>query len=538
MIAMILATGEGAHLSPLTLFMPKPMVPVANKPAMEHSIDLLARNEITNIVASLSAMPDQIENYFGSGQRWGVNLSYSLEKTPLGPAGALKRVEDIFDDTLVVLMGDAITDLDLKAMLSFHRKKKAMVTIAIQPAGQPSASSAMLQLDAENRILQLQESDQTDTEDVLLSSIGVYILEPSILEHIPANTHYDFIHQLFPQLIKNGIPCYGFVSDCYWNDLSSFSKYRAAQTTILTGQIKNVLMPALQIEPGIWKGRNVTIHPSARLLPPLQIGDNTQIGANAEIGPHTVIGSSVIVEEDATVAGSVVLEGTYVGKLVNVQDSVVNRNCLINVPSNTSIFVSDHFLLGEVSQGAATHSLEQALGWLVALATLILSLPLWLVTAVVALFAGGGALIQKELRATNHPQLNWESGTIGWRAIPVYRFRASPTTPTGRWLRRTNLRDLPGLISVLKGDIALVGTGPLTQAQAEDLAEDWHRQRFLAPAGLSGLWYLNGCQYADGQIPFEEQLIADSYYAATRTLKEDIRIFFQTPAAWIRRLFL
>ncbi len=536
MIAMILAAGVGSRLSPLTLFMPKPMVPVCNKPVMEHIIDLLAQHQINTVVANLNYLPDQIERYFGNGQRWGVNLTYSLERDLLGTAGAVKRVADIFDETFFVLMGDALTDLDLTAMLDFHRKSQAKVTIALHAIEDPSRFG-VVQVDEHGKILRFQEKPKPGTEFSNLASMGLYILEPEILDLIPPDTVYDFGHQLFPLLLEKGIPFYGFTSDCYWSDVGSFSEYRAAQNAMLHGQVKTAMLPGRPAAPSTWLGRNVVIQPNARITAPVLIGDNCQIEAEAEIGPNTVLGNNVIVAEGATVSNSVVLEGTYVGKLVNVQDAVVNRNCLVNVPSNTSVFVADNFLLGEVGEGVVLRGLGRALEWLAGLLAFLLSLPFWPLTFVLALFAGKGPLLHKELRATNNPRLLWESAKVGWRSVSMLRFRADPATPLGRWLERTGLRNLPGLLSVLKGDLALVGTGPLLAEQVAELQDEWQHQRFRVPAGLTGLWYLNGTGQPGGSLPLDEQLIMDSYYAVTHTWQEDVQIFFKTPAAWLRRVF-
>jgi NDP-sugar pyrophosphorylase family protein/lipopolysaccharide/colanic/teichoic acid biosynthesis glycosyltransferase len=536
MMAMILAAGVGSRLSPLTLFMPKPMVPVCNKPVMEHIIDLLAQHQVKTVVANLHYLPDQIERHFGNGQRWGVNLTYSLERSLLGTAGAVKRVADIFDETFLVLMGDAISDLDLTAMLAFHRGSQSKVTIALHEVADPSRFG-VAQVDGHGRIQRFQEKPEPGTQVSNLASMGFYILEPDILDLIPAGTVYDFGRELFPLLLDKGVPFYGYRSNCYWSDVGSFGEYRAAQGAMLNGRLRTALLPGRKVAPGLWQGRNVVIHPKARITAPALIGDNCQVGADAEIGPNAVLGNNVIVAEGATVSGSVVLDGTYVGRLVNVQDAVVNRNCLVNVPSNTSVFVSDNFLLGEVGEDVVLRGVARTMEWLAGFALAVASLPLFLIAFVAALFAGSGTLIERVALATNDPRTLRESARLGWRAVTLHRFRADLSTALGRWLDRTGLRDLPGLIAVLKGDLALVGVGPLTPDQAGELTDEWQQQRFHAPAGLIGLWYLNGAAQPGGKLPLDEQLIVDSYYAVTRTWKEDMRIILKTPGALLRRLF-
>ncbi|MCX6054718.1 MAG: sugar phosphate nucleotidyltransferase [Chloroflexi bacterium] len=535
MIAMILAAGVGTRLSPLTLFMPKPMVPICNKPVMEHIIDLLAQHEIKTVVANLHYLPDQIERYFGNGQRWGVNLTYSLEKDLLGTAGAVKRVADIFEESFFVLMGDAITDLDLTDMMKFHRQNKAKVTLALHPIEDPSCFG-VVQVDKKGRILGFQDRPKAGEERSNLANMGVYIVEPEILDLIPANNAFDFEHQLFPQLLEKEVLLYGYRSECFWSDVGNFSEYRAAQTAMLQGKITTAIVPGRRVAENHWQGRNVNIHANARLVPPVLIGDHCQIEDNAIIGPNSVIGNNVIVAEGATISNSTILNGTYVGKLVNVQDAVVNRNCLVNVPSNTSVYVADNFLLGEVGEGVVIQGLGRAFEWIAGLVLFILSIPIWMVGFVAGLFAGKGPLIEKEVRTTRNPGMLGENGRIPWKAVTTYRFRADPATKAGRWLERTSVRDLPGLLAVLNGNLALVGTGPLSPERIDDLTEEWQRQRFMAPAGVTGLWYNNSINYAEKKMPFEEQLIVDSYYAVTRNGKEDLKIFIKTLGVWIKRI--
>jgi NDP-sugar pyrophosphorylase family protein/lipopolysaccharide/colanic/teichoic acid biosynthesis glycosyltransferase len=532
MIAMILAAGVGSRLNPLTLYMPKPMVPIANKPVMEHIIDLLAKNGITTIVANLNYMPDQIEDYFGSGERWGVNLTYSLERSLMGTAGAVKRVADIFDDTLFVLMGDALTDLDLKAMLEYHRQKQAKVTIALHAVDDPTRFG-VVQVDEQGKILRFQEKPKREEAVSNLVSMGLYILEPEILDLIPAKTVYDFGHQLFPLLLEKGIPFYGYETECYWSDVGSFSEYRASQVAVLDEKLQDMIMPAHKTAPGIWVGKNSSIHPTARLEAPILLGDNVQVGPQAVLGPYATIGSNIIIEEGATISHSTILDGTYVGKLVNVQDAVVNRNCLVNVPTNTSVFVSDQFLLGEANAGQALGGVGRAVEWIGTLLLFMLSLPLWLISLAAALFAGKGPLIEKTVLATNDPRARRETGKISWRSVTVHRLRADSTTAAGRWLTRTGLRNLPAQLAVLRGELSLVGVGWITPEQAATLGEDWQRQRFLVPTGLTGLWYTSV-----GIKTLEEQMIVDTYYAVTHSPQEDIRLFLNTAGAWLKRIFL
>ncbi|MDP3444256.1 MAG: nucleotidyltransferase family protein, partial [Ignavibacteria bacterium] len=197
MKAMILSAGVGSRLFPLTDKLPKPMLPLANKPALEYLVDLCAKNEIKDIRMNLHYLPEEIDTYFQDGKKWNVNISYSLEKNLLGTAGAVKRSENYLDDTFVVLSGDGFTNINLSAMLHFHKKSGAKVTIAVKKVEDPSKFGVVVS-DAEGRIQEFQEKPQKEEAKSDLVNLGIYIIEPEILKLIPKNESYDFGYQLFP----------------------------------------------------------------------------------------------------------------------------------------------------------------------------------------------------------------------------------------------------------------------------------------------------------------------------------------------------
>lgn len=534
MKAMILAAGVGSCLRPLTLFMPRCMVPIANKPVMEYTIGLLARHGVKEIAANLHYLPDQIERYFGDGQRWGVHLTYSLERQLLGSAGAVRRMAEFLaphesGGPFWVLSGDALTDLDLTDMLRYHQEHHALATIALQEVEDPSRYG-VAHLAEDGRVLRFQEKPQGEEPLSKLANLGIYLFEPQILQKIPAGETYDFAHQLFPKLLQEGAGIYGYRAGGYWNKVGNFAEYRQAQGAVLNQRLQGVLLPYRQAEPGVWIGQGVSIHPRARLVPPVLVGDHCQVRAEAIIGPETVLGNQVIVDEAATVMGSTVLEGTYVGRLVKVAEAVANRNCLISVPADASVFVADRFLLGEAGADVVQQGLERAFFWLLALVMFLLSLPLWLPAFGLALLAGRGPLFTAVPCVSADEKAHYQTGRIAWHTVALTHFRADPQTAPGRWLRRLGWDRLPLLLAVLRGELALVGVGPLPPGQADGLGEEWQRQRFLHPAGLTGLWYVN----ADRPMPADEQLIVDGYYAVTRNWRGDLRILWQTPAAWLR----
>jgi len=230
MKALILAAGEGTRLRPLTLDKPKPMLSIAGKPLLEHIITWLSDHGVTQIAINLHHKPDAITNYCGDGARWGVELTYSHEDPILGTAGAVKKLQDYFDDTFVVVYGDVLTDLNLTALIDFHRIYEATATVALYRVKNPSACG-LVGLDTEWRITRFVEKPPPEEVFTDLANAGVLVLEPEVIDYIPQDTFYDFGHDLLPQLLEEGVTMYGYpISDTdYLIDIGTPGKYQQAQ---------------------------------------------------------------------------------------------------------------------------------------------------------------------------------------------------------------------------------------------------------------------------------------------------------------------
>ena len=209
MKAMILSAGAGTRLLPLTLTIPKPMLSITNKPALEHIIDLCKKHNISKIKMNLHYLPEYIDKYFKDGKQFGVDISYSIEKKLLGTAGGIKRVQSFFDETFVVLSGDGFTDIDLSSMLEFHKNSGSKATIAVKEVDDPSKFGVVV-ADSNFKIMSFQEKPKKEDALSKLVNLGIYIFEPEILDLIPPKEEYDFGLQLFPKLLKDKIPFYAF----------------------------------------------------------------------------------------------------------------------------------------------------------------------------------------------------------------------------------------------------------------------------------------------------------------------------------------
>lgn len=237
MKAMILAAGEGTRLRPLTKMIPKPMLPVGGKPLLEHTICWLRSHGIEQLAINLQHAPWLTQAYLGDGSTWGVRITYSLEDSLLGTAGAVKKLQSYFDETFVVVYGDVLTNMDLTALVNFHRSKEGWVTIALYRVENPSACG-LVELDGEGKVLRFVEKPSPEDVFTDLASTGVFALEPHVLDYVPADTLYDFGHDLFPALLTEGIPLYGYPIDAYLVDIGTMERYRQAQLDVREGCLR------------------------------------------------------------------------------------------------------------------------------------------------------------------------------------------------------------------------------------------------------------------------------------------------------------
>ncbi len=311
-----MAGGKGTRLRPLTCGRPKPMVPVINRPMMEHIIMLLKRHNITDICSTLFYMPEVIKEYFGDGTEFNVNMSYFVEETPLGTAGSVKNAEKSLDDTFLVISGDALTDINLQEAIAFHRLKGAIATIILTRVKTPLEYGIVI-TEEDGRIKQFLEKpgwSQVFSDTV---NTGIYILEPEVLSLFDKGEPFDFSKDLFPILLKKGAPLYGYVSTGYWSDIGNIDQYRESHYDFLNGKI-DLPLDGIQIQRGVWLGNNVVISGDVEIEGPVWIGNNVRIKKGTRISSHNVIGNNVIIDERSTVKRSIIWNDTYVGREVQL----------------------------------------------------------------------------------------------------------------------------------------------------------------------------------------------------------------------------
>ncbi len=319
-----MAGGEGTRLRPLTSMRPKPMVPIVNQPVMEHILGLVKHHGITEVVATLAFMPQVIEDYFGDGDEWGIDISYAIEESPLGTAGSVKNAAEALTETFIVISGDALTDINLTEVIEFHKAKGGAVTIALKRVPDPLEFGVVI-TDDDGKIERFLEKPSWGQVFSDTINTGIYVVEPLVFDYIPEGIPFDFSSELFPLLMKNGHDLYGCVVDGYWADVGSLEGYVEVHRDILDGKAM-IYIPGAKTKDDSWIGPGADIHPSAVLSSKVVIGANTTVRADAKIGPYTVIGDNCLVGVDAEIDHTIVWNDAFVGKNSHVDGAVLCRS--------------------------------------------------------------------------------------------------------------------------------------------------------------------------------------------------------------------
>jgi len=313
MKALILAGGQGTRLRPLTRYTPKPVVPLVNRPFALYQIELLRRCGITDITFSVNYQPDKIADALGDGSPHGVNINYIEEPQPMGTGGAYRYAMDGCREPVIVLNGDILTDVDLASLIAYHNENSSVATISLVRVADPSRYG-VVELAANGSVRRFIEKPKGKIEQDTINA-GIYILEPSVLTSIPANTNQSFEYDVFPKLLENGAPFFGRVlGSAYWRDIGTLESYLAAHTDLLAGKVGGFRVGDPTPTPGIDElsviGENCTIRPDVQIV-------------------NSVIGPNVLIEENATIRNSVIWSNTHVSHSAEIHRAVIGRDCHI-----------------------------------------------------------------------------------------------------------------------------------------------------------------------------------------------------------------
>ncbi|HEY0562357.1 MAG TPA: NDP-sugar synthase [Methylophilus sp.] len=337
MKAMILAAGKGTRVRPLTYELPKPMIPILGKPVMAYLIEHLAKHDIKEVMVNVSYLHEKIQQYFEDGHRFGLNIGYSFEgdisngkiiPSPVGSAGGMRKIQDFggfFDETTIVLCGDAIIDLDITAAVAEHQRKGALVSLVAKqvPADKVSGYGIVV-TDDDGKITSFQEKPSLTEAKSNLASTGIYIFEPEALQLIPSGSEFDIGADLFPLLVDKQLPFYAINLPFNWIDIGLVSDYWLVMQQVMRGEVPLMQMPGKQIKPGVWVGLNVHVDwENTHIEGPVYIGSGTRIDKGTHIIGPSWISNGCHIQRGGKVIRSVLFDYTRVGQDYSFEEMIV-----------------------------------------------------------------------------------------------------------------------------------------------------------------------------------------------------------------------
>ena len=336
--AVIMAGGFGTRLRPLTMTIPKPMVPLLNSPMMEHIVNLLKKHKINEIVSVLYFQPDVIKEYFDDGSKFGIDMKYVQAHADYGTAGAVKNAYKYLNERFIIISGDVLTDFDISAALEFHKKNKSMATILLTRVSTPLQYGIVI-TDKDGKIVRFLEKPSWGEVFSDTINTGIYILEPEVLDLIPYQEEFDFSKDLFPLMLRKKMPLFGYVADGYWRDIGNLNEYQQGQFDALKGNI-NLAVRGTKSE-NVIAGSQTKIAPTAKFSGTVVIGKNSVIGEHAII-IDSVIGDNVIIGMGAKLSGVTIWDNVNIGAFADLADDVICSDCSIGASAeiHENVFIS------------------------------------------------------------------------------------------------------------------------------------------------------------------------------------------------------
>ena len=339
-----MAGGSGSRLRPLTCGRPKPMVPLMNKPVMEYIIELLKKHNITDIGVTLQYLPEMIKNTFGDGSDWGVNLKYFIEESPLGTAGSVKNAEEFLSDTFIVISGDALTDTNLDEAIKFHKENEAKATLVLKEVSVPLEYGVVVtdEIGSVKRFVEKPSWSEVFSNTV---NTGIYVIEPSVLSSFKKGEVFDFSQDLFPMMLENKEPLFGYITNDYWCDIGDIQSYIQSHFDILDGKVR-VDLKEKNVREGVFIGNGVDVHADVIIKGPVLIGDNCKIGRGVKVEPYSVIGEDVTINNNCSIKRSIVWKQSTLGTKSHLSGSILCYRA--NIKSNVAIY--EQAVVGDDSQ--------------------------------------------------------------------------------------------------------------------------------------------------------------------------------------------
>jgi NDP-sugar pyrophosphorylase family protein len=349
MKAILLAGGKGTRLRPLTLHIPKPIVPIFNRPFLHYQLDLLKQVPgIAEVILSLNYQPRRIEEVFGNGSEIGLPIRYLVEPSPLGTGGAIKFAEPHLDGPVVVFNGDVLTEIDLNAVIRLHRERRSKATIVLTPVDNPTAYG-LVETEADGSVRRFLEKPNPDEITCDTINAGIYVLEPETFDRIPKDTNYSIERSYFPSLVERGETFVAYVYRGYWIDIGTPAKYMQVHRDIMDGTFSATPFAGA---PARAHTDGARIEDQAHVVGPCFLDEGVVVKAGAHVAPHTVLGRQCHVEEGAHVEGAIVWPNSWIGRDARVESAILGRNCHVgrNVSVRPGTVLGDKSVITDYSQ--------------------------------------------------------------------------------------------------------------------------------------------------------------------------------------------
>jgi lipopolysaccharide/colanic/teichoic acid biosynthesis glycosyltransferase len=487
MRAVIFSTGDWPGIAPLNERHPAPLLPLVDRPFLQHIVERLVNQGITRFDFVLSHHPEKIEHFLGDGQRWGCKFVFHLARDAARPYRVLRTMNYEENEPLLLGHADRLPALTLR-------------DTAVTPP-----------------LLFCEEERAEWTGWALLAPEHVATLPPDV-DEAGLRVH-----------LEGGGAARHEVSRAL--SFRTFGDILAAHQAVLAKEHDGLLLTGREVEPGIWLSRNVVLHPTAEVVPPVYIGEDCQIGAGVKLGPRAVVGHGCVLDTHSTVTNSLIFPGSYVGEALELADVIVDKNRLINARVGGAVTIADNFILGNLADDHLRRAAARVVAGIVAVILLLLASPVLLATALfLKLRHAGPVLHRKEVvRLAAVEGTAWSTfGLLSF--LPAAEMKRHSTGVVAPSLRDLLLRFLPGLLNVVRGDLGLVGVPSRSREEIELLPHDWRVLYLRGKAGLA----TEASIYCRPEASEEELYAADAYYVASSGWRQDFKVLF----GYLARVFL
>lgn len=501
MRAIIIATGLNTDLLGLNERYPTPMLPLVNKPFIQHIVETLVDRGVTEFDFALNHLPEKIEHFLGTGARWGSRFRFHLARDASRPYGVLKAV--------------AAAD-PLKPILLVHADRLPQLPESfasqIERTDEQSPLMYCLHKMADSMAEQEQAAGYEWTGWAWLPAEFIANLPGDLLGNLPGHLNESGLES---HLMTAALKQKSVIEVPHMLGIRSYEELLAAQAAVLNKKFNGLMLAGHEADPGIWLARNVSLHPTAELIAPVYIGENCRIGMGTQLGPDTVVGNNCVLDARCTATNSVIFSGSYVGEALELEDVIVDKNLLVNARLGAAVSVADDFILGSLADNQIRQGVSRWVSQLCAWGLLALTWPLLLATALyLKLTRQGPVLVKREcvrLPAQNNEDL--------WRTFQLWSFQTAPVRESSR-LKSFFLRFLPALINVAKGELRFVGVAPRDKTEVKQLSHDWQTLYLHSKAGI-----VTEAEVVYGAHPDEDELYsAEVFYSAAAGIRHDARL--------------